>query len=119
MWYKDNITNLNCSFENSPVLSAIEPVDTSTLSVPLPQKTLLFKVCVIFKNKNCYKYCFGNKTNEELIKILKDFIAAKYEKQSERNDYTNNNLKVNNYTEDQSRQDTSNIIIPLQLYNST
>ncbi|GET58117.1 hypothetical protein GLOIN_2v1785592 [Rhizophagus irregularis DAOM 181602=DAOM 197198] len=52
------------------------------------------------------------KTDEELIKILKDFIAAKYEKQSERNDYTNNNLEVNNYIEDQLTQDTSNIIIP-------
>ncbi|POG65005.1 hypothetical protein GLOIN_2v1782279 [Rhizophagus irregularis DAOM 181602=DAOM 197198] len=32
-WYKDNIINLDCSFENSPVLSAIEPVDTLTSSV--------------------------------------------------------------------------------------
>ncbi|PKY17338.1 hypothetical protein RhiirB3_467899 [Rhizophagus irregularis] len=140
-WYKDNITNLDCSFENSPVLSAIEPVDTSTSSVPPPQNNFTLQSLRYFqgvehiqpneimRQNNSKRNRFGvafstaktainvaleTKTDEELIKILKDFIAAKHEIQSERNDHTNNNLEVNNYTEDQSRQDTSNIIIPLQ-----
>ncbi|CAB4374173.1 unnamed protein product [Rhizophagus irregularis] len=107
-WYKDNITNLNCSFENSPVLSAIEPVDTSTSSVPPSQNNFTLQT------KTAINVALKIKTDEKLIKILKDFIASKHEKQSERNDYTNNNLEVNNYTEDQSTQNTSNIIIPLQ-----
>ncbi|GBC51862.2 hypothetical protein GLOIN_2v1776934 [Rhizophagus irregularis DAOM 181602=DAOM 197198] len=64
--------------------------------------------------KTAINVALKTKTDEKLIKILKDFIAAKHEIQSERNDHTNNNLEVNNYTEDQLRQDTSNIIIPLQ-----
>ncbi|PKK68259.1 hypothetical protein RhiirC2_782490 [Rhizophagus irregularis] len=112
-WYKDNITNLNCSFENSPVLSAIEPVDTSTSSVPPSQNN--FTLQIAFSTaKTAINVALKIKTDEKLIKILKDFIASKHEKQSERNDYTNNNLEVNNYTEDQSTQNTSNIIIPLQ-----
>ena len=133
-WYKDYITNLDCSFENSPVLSAIEPVDTSTSSVPPPQNNFTLQSLRYFqgvehiqpneimRQNNSKRNRFGvafstaktainvaleTKTDEELIKILKDFIAAKH-------DHTNNNLEVNNYTEDQSRQDTSNIIIPLQ-----
>ncbi|POG69478.1 hypothetical protein GLOIN_2v1776934 [Rhizophagus irregularis DAOM 181602=DAOM 197198] len=102
-----------CIFENSPVLSAIEPVDTSTLSVPPPQNN--FTLQIAFSTaKTAINVALKTKTDEELIKILKDFIAAKHEIQSERNDHTNNNLEVNNYTEDQLRQDTSNIIIPLQ-----
>ncbi|CAB5210703.1 unnamed protein product [Rhizophagus irregularis] len=100
-------------FENSPVLSAIEPVDTSTLSVPPLQNN--FTLQIAFSTaKTAINVALKTKTDEELIKILKDFIAAKHEIQSERNDHTNNNLEVNNYTEDQLRQDTSNIIIPLQ-----
>lgn len=33
-WYKDNITNLDCNFENSPILSAIKSVDTSISLAP-------------------------------------------------------------------------------------
>ncbi|CAB4390133.1 unnamed protein product [Rhizophagus irregularis] len=128
-------------FENSPVLSAIEPVDTLTSSVPPSQNNFTLQslhyfqgvehiqLNEIMRQNNFKRNRFGvafstaktainvaleKKTDEELIKILKDFIAAKHEIQSERNNHTNNNLEVNNYTEDQSRQDTSNIIIPLQ-----
>ncbi|RGB28412.1 hypothetical protein C1646_767845 [Rhizophagus diaphanus] len=50
--------------------------------------------------KTAINIALKTKIDKKLIKILEDFIAIKYEKQSERNNHTNNNLRMNNYTED-------------------
>ncbi|UZO24027.1 uncharacterized protein OCT59_016354 [Rhizophagus irregularis] len=61
--------------------------------------------------KTAINVALNTKTDGELIKILKDFIAAKYEKQSEGDDANN----ILDYTADQLLgQDVSNKIIPLQ-----
>ncbi|CAB5391678.1 hypothetical protein RhiirA5_440619 [Rhizophagus irregularis] len=61
--------------------------------------------------KTAINVALNTKTDGELIKILKDFIAAKHEKQSEGNDANN----ILDYTADQLLgQDVSNKIIPLQ-----
>ncbi|CAB5215287.1 unnamed protein product [Rhizophagus irregularis] len=63
--------------------------------------------------KTAINVALDTKTDGELIKILKDFIAVKYEKQSEGDDANN----ILDYTADQLLgQDVSNEIVPLQQY---
>ena len=131
-WYKDNITNLDCNFENSPVLSAIESANTLiSSSAPSVSSLLTFQNLHHFQGvehggmmrqnnsqRNRFGVAFSTaktainialeiKTDGELIRILKDFITAKREKQSEDGDADNN-------LEDQLEQDVTNIIVPLQ-----
>jgi len=126
-WYKDYITNLDCNFENSPILSAIESANTLIPSA----SSLTFQnlhhfqgieyneiTCQNNSQQNRFGVAFSTaktavnialetKTDGELIRLLKDFIAAKYEKQPESSD-TNNNL------EGSLEQDASDVIVPLQ-----
>lgn len=129
-WYKDNIANLNSTIESSPVLSAIESINTS-----IPSTTSSFHNNFTFQSlhyfqgvehneithqnnskRNRYGVAFSTaktavnialetKSDEELINILKDFIAAKHDRQSEGVDVDENQL---------TGQDANNEIVPLQ-----
>lgn len=122
---------MDCNFENSPVLSAIESANTLISSAPSVSSLLTFQSLHHFQGvehnevmhqNNSQRNRFGvafstvktvinialeTKTDGGLIRILKDVITAKREKQPEDGDAGNN-------LEDQSEQDVTNIIVPLQ-----
>jgi hypothetical protein len=105
-WYNNNVlTNLNVNLENSPILTAVKPL-TLTL---LPQVNFTFQSLqqlqesnynnvIINKNtsqRNRFGIAFSTakiavnitlETNSELIKLLKEFIAAKRDGDSNSND---------------------------------
>ncbi|CAG8827076.1 10056_t:CDS:2, partial [Gigaspora margarita] len=68
-WYKNNIVDqLDAYLNNSPVLTAIKPC---TETLPLSSKAkFLFKACDNFRKTN---------SDEELIRILKNFITVKWQ----------------------------------------
>ena len=135
-WYKDTIlTNLDSNVENSPILTAIESTNNDSFQNTFTLQSLHHFQGVehqeeeqhneneTIRQNNSKRNRFGvafstaktavnvaleTKTDGELIKILKDFIAAKHEKQSEGDG-------DDNYTEDQPpEQDPGDAIVPLQ-----